>query len=270
MGAIPSTAASVRRNCRAGAGCRVGWQNAFPRVGDGAGRARQCEDVGAARDDGAGARLDGRGAILSDNSASGRVRRSRGCPCHRACSASGVTSRPVSPVPPVVITTSTSGSSIQAWRRATIASVIVRARSHGRRGYARASVSRSSSVSPDRSSAARAAVGNGQDRDPDRPEGRPRQSPPRSSRRSRGCRHGVRRTRSPCHRGSVGHRPCASAARLTEGLPGLAFIHPIIAQHGRDIAARLPIGDRFDIEQRIAADRDFCSFHERDRSGPAL
>src|SRR3546814_8766865 len=31
----------------------------------------------------------------------------------------------------------------------------------------------------------------------------------------------------------------------------LRFVHPVVAQHDADIAARFPIGDRFHIEQRI-------------------
>ncbi len=67
-------------------------------------------------------------------------------------SASGVTSRPVTPVPPVLITTSTAGSSIQAWSFAAIrsASSVTSARAAS---WWPAPVRRSTSRSPERSSA---------------------------------------------------------------------------------------------------------------------
>src|SRR3546814_17549697 len=49
----------------------------------------------------------------------------------------------------------------------------------------------------------------------------------------------------------------------------LRFVHPIIAQHDADIAARFPIGDRFHIKQRIVVIANL-GLPARDRRGAGV
>jgi hypothetical protein len=89
-------------------------EDVVPCILTGARRPRQAEDVGAAREASAGARLDGGGPTFW-NVPGGRPWRSRRPPfSNSGRTASGVTSRPVAAVPPVVMTTSTAAS----WRSA--------------------------------------------------------------------------------------------------------------------------------------------------------
>ena len=88
-------------------------EDVVPRILAGAGRARQAEDVGALRQAGAGARLDRGGAHLLEGIMWKTVEKPSTSFSNSGFTASGVTSRPVKPVPPVVMTTSTAGSAIQ-------------------------------------------------------------------------------------------------------------------------------------------------------------
>src|SRR3546814_9723428 len=45
--------------------------------------------------------------------------------------------------------------------------------------------------------------------------------------------------------------PYTTLFRSVRRLALLRLVHPIVAQHGADIAARFPIGDRLHVEQRI-------------------
>src|SRR3546814_3222231 len=49
----------------------------------------------------------------------------------------------------------------------------------------------------------------------------------------------------------------------------LRFVHPVVAQHDADIAARFPIGDRFHIEQRIVIIANL-GLPSRDRRGAGI
>ena len=86
-----------------------------PGVAAGAGRAGQAEDEGRVGDARGRARLDRRRADLRRRSPCGTaVEKPSMRFSNSGSTASGVTSRPVKPVPPVVITTSIAGSAIQA------------------------------------------------------------------------------------------------------------------------------------------------------------
>src|SRR3569623_1195063 len=166
-------------------------------------------------------------------------------------SASGVTSRPVTPVPPVEITQSTSGSSIQACSAATIVSASSRRILRSARIWP-ALAKRATSVSPERSSASVRVA-------------EPRRTAMRTGRNAalasigtgdrRGGAVGTEtdggRARQPREARPQALRQCAAARRGAAA--GLALVHPVIAQHGRHIPARFPIRDRFDVEQRVAA-----------------
>src|SRR3989344_9208825 len=177
------------------------------------------------------------------------------------CSASGVTSRPVTPVPPVVITTSTAGSSIQLCRRETISDFSSLMIARSARMWP-APPSRTTSVSPDRSSAAlrlsemvRTAMRTG--------------LKARLSSIGIGEAAGVGQLHPVLGIGEA--RPFALCQRgaADRGLALLRFVHPVVAQHDADIAARFPIGDRFDVEQRIALVADL-GLPARDRRGAGV
>ena len=89
-------------------------QDFVPGVAAGAGRARQAEDEGRVRDARGGARLDGGRTDLGRLTMWNMVEKPSMRFSNSGSSASGVTSRPVKPVPPVVMTTSIAGSAIQA------------------------------------------------------------------------------------------------------------------------------------------------------------
>src|SRR3546814_470206 len=168
----------------------------------------------------------------------------------RRRSASGVTSRPVRPVPPVVMTTSTSGSSIQLWRRETIRSASSRMIARAARIWP-APVSKSSNLSPDRSSVAlrlseivRIAMRTGL-----------------NGRLSSIGMAEAARVGQPDAILAVGKaRPFALRERgaADRWLTLLRLVHPVVAEHRADIAAGFPIGDRFHVEQRIALVAHLC------------
>ncbi len=128
-------------------------QDLVPAVATGARRAGQAEDVGAAGDGGVGARLQRGGADLLVAEHAEQLAEAGDVLVRDRARASGVTSRPVTPVPPVVITTSTAGSAIH-WRSwAAIASRSSRTMARAASSWPAAAM-RSASVSPERSSAA--------------------------------------------------------------------------------------------------------------------
>jgi hypothetical protein len=87
----------------------LGAQDTLPRILAGTGRARQTEDVGAVSQSGTGTRLDGGGCHLLKRNHVEDDRKAVDFFLKQGLTASGVTSRPVNPVPPVVITTSMAG-----------------------------------------------------------------------------------------------------------------------------------------------------------------
>ena len=97
-------------------------QDLVPAVAAGAGRAGQGEQIGIARNPGGRPRLQRRAADLAEADHPEQLAEPGNGFSTTRSSASGVTSRPVTPVPPVVITTSTRGSSIHWRSRATIRS----------------------------------------------------------------------------------------------------------------------------------------------------
>ena len=207
-----------------------------------AGRAGQREDIGAAGDAGAGARLDRRGADLVDSSASGTASPKPGIIFSATAStASGVTSRPVTPVPPVVMThVDLRDRRSSRASRSTIASTSSRSIARSARTWP-APVSRSTSVSPDRSSArprvsdtVRTAMRTGRNSRVSsigisarlRPTVLRRRREPRSL-ALRDCDSGSPAFAGDTERylapGNFGHLPCASAARLGDcSRPSLA------------------------------------------------
>src|SRR6266700_7782063 len=89
-------------------------ENALPGVAAGARRARQRKEIGAAGDPGRRPALDRRGADLLIAEPAEQLAEAGNLRLIDAVKASGVTSRPVTPMPPVEITTPISGSLIHA------------------------------------------------------------------------------------------------------------------------------------------------------------